>query len=278
MLSDVVKNDIQAAFAEDLGAADISAELIPENQSALASIISREAMVVCGQDWVNEAFRQLDPDIEINWLVKEGQYLPEPTELCTLKGNTRAILTAERTALNFLQTLSATATKTRRYVEQLKGSSTKLLDTRKTLPGLRMAQKYAVTCGGGENHRMGLYDAYLIKENHIKACGSIRQAVELARSRHSEVMVEVEVENLDELQEALSADVDRIMLDNFDFDMLIEAVKMNQSARVALEVSGGLSLDNLSDIARTGVDYVSVGAITKSIEAIDLSLRLVPLP
>lgn len=272
MLIDVVKNDIRAAFAEDLGDADISAELIPAGQSAQAKIICREPMLVCGQDWVNEAFRLLDPEIEITWLVTEGQYLNEPATLCLLKGNARAILSAERTALNFLQTLSATATQTRRYVEQLHGTSTRLLDTRKTLPGLRRAQKYAVCCGGGENHRMGLYDAYLIKENHIKACGSIRQAVERARSLHPEVMVEVEVESLEELTEALSTDVDRIMLDNFNEAMLNDAVKMNQQRQVELEVSGGIGLDNLAKIAKTGVDYVSVGAITKSIQAIDLSL------
>ena len=274
MLNEVVKKDVQAAFAEDLGAADLSAELIPAEQLAEARIISREAMVVCGQAWVNQAFSQLDSKIEICWFVDEGQYLPEPAELCKLKGNARAILSAERTALNFLQTLSATATKTRRYAQQLEGTATKLLDTRKTLPGLRRAQKYAVSCGGGTNHRMGLYDAYLIKENHIKACGSIRKAVELARSRHDDVLVEVEVETLHELQETLATDVDRIMLDNFDDKMLLDAVKMNREGRIKLEVSGGLCLENLADIAKTGVDYVSVGAITKSIEAIDLSLIL----
>jgi nicotinate-nucleotide pyrophosphorylase (carboxylating) len=200
--------------------------------------------------------------------------LATTTTLCTVYGSARSILTAERTALNFLQTLSATATQTRRYVQMLRGTQTRLLDTRKTLPGLRVAQKYAVTCGGGFNHRMGLYDAFLIKENHIKACGSVAQAIALARQTHKNIFIEVEVETLDELYEAICAHPDRIMLDNFSQDMLETAVKINQPKHCTLEVSGGITLENIATIARLGVDFISVGAITKSIQAIDLSLLI----
>jgi nicotinate-nucleotide pyrophosphorylase (carboxylating) len=231
-------------------------------------------MVVCGIPWVNQVFFELDPSIKLNWQVEEGDFLPEPCVLAKLLGPTQALLTGERTALNFLQTLSGTATETRRYVECLKGCHTQLLDTRKTLPGLRLAQKYAVRCGGGVNHRFGLYDAVLIKENHIKACGSITEAVKQARQQGLGKWVEVEVENLDELREAILAKPDRILLDNFDCAMLVEAVAINKNTSIILEASGGVELATLRRIAETGVDYVSVGAITKSVRAIDLSLLL----
>ena len=210
----------------------------------------------------------------MDWHAAEGVWLDKPATLCTIHGLAHTILTAERTALNFLQTLSATATQTYRYVQQLRGSQTRLLDTRKTLPGLRVAQKYAVTCGGGLNHRMGLYDAYLIKENHIKACGSVAQAIILARQAHKHLLVEIEVETLDELREALAAGPDRILLDNFSPDLLAEAVKINLPKKCTLEASGGITLENIAVFAQSGVDFISVGAITKSIQAVDLSLLI----
>lgn len=270
----VLTSQVSMALEEDVGAGDVSASLLPESATVIAEIISREAMVVCGQPWVNEVFRQVDSSIQLDWQVAEGDYLSLPTVLCSIQGKAQTLLTAERTALNFLQTLSATATKTYQYVEQLKGTNTKLLDTRKTLPGLRLAQKYAVTCGGGVNHRLGLYDAFLIKENHIKACGSIAKAIELARLREQNLLVEIEVENLQQLQEALAAKPDRILLDNFNLDLLKQAVQMNKPKVCELEASGGIHLENLTEIAKTGVDFISVGAITKSIQAIDLSLLI----
>jgi nicotinate-nucleotide pyrophosphorylase (carboxylating) len=268
------KEDVLRALKEDVGCGDLTASLLPEQKRVTAEIISREPMVVCGQPWVNEAFSQLNPTINITWSVDEGVWLEQPASLCVIEGNVRGILTAERTALNFLQTLSATATQTYYYVQKLKGTKTRLLDTRKTLPGLRIAQKYAVTCGGGTNHRMGLYDAFLIKENHIMACGSITKAIALARQSNDNVLVEIEVENLDELKEALAGKPDRILLDNFSQEMLEEALKMNQPRQCALEASGGITLKNIANVAQLGVDFISVGAITKSIQAIDLSLLI----
>ena len=265
--------DVNLALREDIGSGDISAELLPEAMTGHAEIISREPMVVCGQAWALQTFLAVDAAIELEWLVKEGAYLNHPATLCIVKGPVRSILTAERTALNFLQTLSATATHTRQYVEQLKGTSAILLDTRKTIPGLRSAQKYAVVCGGGKNHRLGLYDAFLIKENHIKACGSITIAIEKARILHPDRFLEIEVENIEQLQEAFQAQPDRILLDNFNLEMMTAAVAMNQSG-IPLEASGGVSLSNLHLIAATGVNFISVGSITKSIQAIDLSLLL----
>ena len=224
--------------------------------------------------WVNAVFNQIDTQIEVEWKVSEGEWLDSPATLCTVHGPARAILTAERTVLNFLQTLSATATQTHYYVEKLKGTQTRLLDTRKTIPGLRLAQKYAVTCGGGVNHRMGLYDAFLIKENHIKACGSVAHAISLARQTNKHLLVEIEVETLDELHQALKAHPDRILLDNFSLEMLEKAVRMNQPKYCELEASGGINFDTIAAVARTGVDFISVGAITKSIQAIDLSLLI----
>lgn len=269
-----VKADVTRALQEDVGTGDVTAALLPEHLMVEAAIISREPMVVCGKAWVDEVFSQVDSQNQINWQVAEGDWLDKPFTLCSIYGPARSVLTAERTALNFLQTLSATATQTYHYVERLKGTKTRLLDTRKTLPGLRVAQKYAVTCGGGLNHRIGLYDAFLIKENHIKACGSIAQAIALARKQHNDLLIETEVETLDELHEALAAQPDRILLDNFSLEMLREAVKINQSKNCTLEASGGITLENMTDIAQSGVDFISVGAITKSIQAIDLSLLI----
>lgn len=267
-----VLSDVQHALQEDVGNEDVTVALLPPHLVVEAEIISREPMLVCGQPWVNEVFHQIDNKIEIEWLVTEGEWLSEAATLCVLHGTAGSILTAERTALNFLQTLSATATQTHFYVEKLKESHTRLLDTRKTIPGLRRAQKYAVRCGGGVNHRMGLFDAFLIKENHIKACGSVAGAIALARKTHKHLLVEIEVENLVQLREAFDAHPDRILLDNFSQEMLEQAVKMNQPKYCELEASGGINIDNIGEIARSGVDFISVGAITKSINAIDLSL------
>lgn len=267
-------SEVARALAEDVGTGDVTAALLPTECIAEAEILAREPLLVCGQEWVNEVFRQVDPTIKINWLVSEGAYLDTPKTLATIHGPARTVLTAERTALNFLQTLSATATAVHRYVLQLKGSKTRLLDTRKTIPGLRKAQKYAVRCGGGVNHRMGLYDAFLIKENHIKACGSVAHAIALARQSIHPLLVEVEVETLEELREALDAHPDRILLDNFSIPMLEAAVRMNQPQYCELEASGGVTLENLAQVAATGVDFISVGAVTKSVKAIDLSLLI----
>lgn len=269
-----VSSDVAHALSEDIGNGDVTAALLPSSLVVEAEIISREPMLVCGQPWVNEVFHQIDKKIEIEWHVTEGEWLNAPASLCTLHGTASSILTAERTALNFMQTLSATATQTYHYVQKLKGTQTRLLDTRKTLPGLRMAQKYAVRCGGGVNHRMGLYDAFLIKENHIKACGSIAKAINLARKTDKYLLVEIEVETLDELREAFDAHPDRILLDNFSQEMLAHAVKMNQPKYCELEASGGINVENIAVVAQTGVDFISVGAVTKSIKAIDLSLLI----
>ena len=266
--------DVTHALLEDVGSGDVTAALLPSHVVVQAEIISREPMLVCGQPWANEVFKQVDNHTEIEWHVSEGQWLANPATLCTIHGKASSILTAERTALNFLQTLAATATQTFYYVQKLKDSQTRLLDTRKTLPGLRAAQKYAVRCGGGVNHRLGLYDAFLIKENHIKACGSVARAIALARKTNKRLLVEIEVETLDELREALSAHPDRILLDNFSQDMLMQAVKINQPKYCELEASGGINRDNIAEVAKAGVDFISVGAITKSIKAIDLSLLI----
>lgn len=265
--------DVQRALTEDIGTGDVTAALLPADKMVEAIIISREPMLVCGRPWVDCTFAEIDPTIHVQWLVDEGSWQNRPTTLCRVHGLARGILTAERTALNFLQTLSATATQTYHYLKPLQGYKTRLLDTRKTIPGLRRAQKYAVACAGGTNHRSGLYDAFLIKENHIRACGSIRAAIELARLAAPDLLVEIEVESLDELHEALEAKPDRIMLDNFNLQMLEDAVAMNQK-RCELEASGGIDLSTIARVAQTGVDYISVGAITKSIQAIDLSLLI----
>lgn len=267
-----VTQDVSKALFEDMGTGDVTAALLPEHLLVQAEIISREPMLLCGQAWVEEVFHQVDKRIDIKWLVSEGAWIDSGRALCMLHGLASSILTAERSALNFLQTLSATATQTYYYVQKLQGTNTRLLDTRKTIPGLRLAQKYAVQCAGGVNHRMGLYDAFLIKENHIKACGSVANAIALARKTNKQLLVEIEVETLEELREALDAHPDRILLDNFSQDMLLKAVKMNQPKYCELEASGGIDIHNIETVAQSGVDFISVGAITKSIKAIDLSL------
>lgn len=270
----IVAEEVTLAIAEDIGSGDVTAQLLPIDLQVQAEIISREAMVVCGQEWVNEVFQQIDPSIKLDWKVADADVLTEQHTLCTISGAARSILTAERTALNFLQTLSATATSTYEYVQKLQGYNTRLLDTRKTIPGLRLAQKYAVRCGGGVNHRMGLYDAFLIKENHIKACGSVAKAVALARDAGKNLLVEIEVETLDELREALNAKPDRILLDNFSIDKMQQAIAMNNPKICPLEASGGINLNTIAQVAATGVDFISVGVITKSVRAIDLSLLI----
>lgn len=269
---------VATALAEDLGflaleQGDITASLIPATQQASATIITREDCVVCGTAFADEVFRQLGDQVKINWQVKDGDKVSANTVLCTLNGPARLLLTGERTALNFLQLLSATATTTAHYVAFLAGSNTRLLDTRKTIPGLRFAQKYAVTVGGGKNHRIGLYDAFLIKENHIAAAGSIANAVTTARQNFPGKPVEVETENLDELNQALKAGADIIMLDNFSLADIKQAVTMN-AGKAKLEVSGNITSERLTELAATGVDYISSGALTKHVQAIDLSMRL----
>lgn len=265
--------DVNCALTEDIGSGDVTAALLPVDKMVDAIILSREPMLLCGRPWVDAVFAEVDSAITIQWLVEEGAWLDKPSTLCHIYGSARSILTAERTALNFLQTLSATATQTHQYIQVLRGYPTTLLDTRKTLPGLRRAQKYAVACAGGTNHRFGLYDAFLIKENHINACGSIRAAIELARQSAPGLFLEIEVETLDELREALECMPDRIMLDNFNIHMMEEAVVMNQH-RCELEASGGVDLSTIARVAQTGVDFISVGAMTKSVRAIDLSLTI----
>jgi len=267
-----IHNDVTRALAEDLGSGDITALLIPPSSQARATVISREQAVVCGTAWFDAVFHAIDPQVRIEWRVQDGDDVEPGTTLCALSGPARTLLSGERTALNFLQTLSGTANRTQRYVAAVAGTGADILDTRKTLPGLRLAQKYAVRCGGGHNHRMGLYDAVLIKENHIVAAGSIAQAVTTARSVAAGKSVEVEVETLAELQEALAAAADIILLDNFTPEHLAEAVAINRG-RAKLEASGGITLDNIRRIAATGVDYISVGSITKDLQSVDLSMR-----
>lgn len=278
LLADELRRAVAAALAEDLGQqnaelGDITASLIPASQQAVATIITREDCVLCGSGFVNEVFLQLGNQVSIQWHATDGDRLSANSLICTLHGPARALLTGERTALNFLQLLSGTATTTAHYVRYLEGSTTRLLDTRKTLPGLRFAQKYAVSCGGGLNHRFGLFDAFLIKENHIAAAGSISQAVQQARQNFPGKPVEVEVENLDELKQALIAGADIIMLDNFSTPEIRQAVLLNQG-RAKLEVSGNITSERLSELAATGVDFISSGALTKHVQAIDLSMRL----
>ncbi len=267
-----LETTVSIALEEDIKTGDLTAGLIPEETQAEAYIVCREQAVICGRPWFDEVFRQVDPAIKIDWNCEEGEQVEADQCLCVIKGSARNILTAERTALNFLQTLSATATVTAQYVAQLQGSHTQLLDTRKTLPGLRLAQKYAVACGGGTNHRIGLFDAILIKENHIMAAGGILQAVSTAKQMHPEITVEVEAENLNEVQQALEAGADIIMLDNFSLEMMSQAVAL-VDRKAKLEVSGNVELSHLPQLIRTQVDFISTGAITKHIQAIDLSMR-----
>ncbi len=269
----LIDTDVAHAFAEDIGTGDATAELLPVHARARAALTCREDAVIAGSAWFDACFRKLDPDVEITWQVADGERVAAGSVICQLEGQARALVSAERSALNFLQLLSATATSTARYVAAVAGTGVRLLDTRKTLPGLRLAQKYAVRCGGGENHRIGLYDAILIKENHIIAAGGIAAAIAAARRLHPELLLEVEVENLDELKQALDAGVHRVMLDNFTPELMREAVALT-AGRVPLEVSGNVGLDTITEYARTGVDYISIGALTKHIRAVDLSLRL----
>ncbi|MDQ7017185.1 MAG: carboxylating nicotinate-nucleotide diphosphorylase [Gammaproteobacteria bacterium] len=266
---------VTRAIAEDLGKGDLSAQLIPIEQHASASIVCRETAVLCGTTWFDEVFRQIDPSISIKWLAQEGETLSAKQTLCTLHGCARSLLSGERAALNFLQSLSATASTAQRYAEAVAGTGVKVLDTRKTLPGWRLAQKYAVKVGGCHNHRIGLFDAFLIKENHIAAVGGISAAISTARKINPNTLLEVEVETLEQLQEALAAQPDRIMLDNFDLPLLEQAVNLT-AGKIDLEASGNITLANIRTKAETGVNYISIGALTKDIKAIDLSMRFNP--
>ncbi|MFC7370020.1 MULTISPECIES: carboxylating nicotinate-nucleotide diphosphorylase [Vreelandella] len=272
-LAEEIRASAARLLAEDVGPGDITAQLIPENQWATASIITREPAVLCGAAWVDEIFRRLDNRVTLRWQAADGDLLEENQCFLELEGPARSLLTGERAALNILQTLSATATTTRRYADLIEGTGVRLLDTRKTLPGMRLAQKYAVTCGGGHNHRIGLWDAFLIKENHIAACGGIQAAVSQARKLASDLPVEVEVETFEELDQALAAGADIIMLDNFALEDLHVAVEIN-GGRATLEASGNVSATTLKAIAETGVNCISSGALTKDITSIDLSMRL----
>ena len=272
LLEQAIQINIQHALQEDIGDADITSLLTPEDEQATATIITRQNMVLAGQPWVNALIQAYDPSVQITWLKNDGDAVSANETLYTLKGSARSLLTIERPALNFIQTLSAVATKTAEYLKYLEGTSTKLLDTRKTLPGLRIAQKYAVAIGGGQNHRLGLFDAFLIKENHIMAAGGIAQAIAKAHQIAPNKPVEVEVETWDELNQAIEAHADIVMLDNFSQQQMIDAVK-HIAGRCKLEASGNITLDNLREVASTGVDYISMGVLTKDVQAIDLSMR-----
>lgn len=269
----LVLADVRRALAEDLGDGDATADLLPTDASASAHVITREAAVLCGQAWFEACFRELDPSVAIRWHAADGDPLAAGQVFVELEGNARALVSAERSALNFVQTLSGTATVTAAHVAAVAGTRTRILDTRKTLPGLRIAQKYAVRCGGGTNHRIGLFDAMLIKENHIAAAGSLTAAVHAARARHPRLLLEVEVENFGELAEALAAGVDRVMLDEFSDADLGRAV-VDVAGQAEIEVSGGVDLPRLKTIAASGVDFISIGALTKHVRAIDLSMRI----
>jgi len=272
---ETLEQTVAVALQEDIGSGDLTASLVDQEKTMSANVITRETAVICGQPWADEVFRQVDKRIQADWLVEEGQEVSGNTRLLNLSGPARSLLTAERSALNFLQLLSGTATATKRAVEVIADSNATLLDTRKTIPGLRLAQKYAVKLGGGENHRIGLFDAFLIKENHIEAAGSINDAIARARQINSDVRVEVEVESLDQLTEAIAAGPDWVMLDNFSTKDMKKAVEMCADSPIKLEASGGIeSQKDLKIIAATGVHYISIGALTKHIRAIDLSMRI----
>ncbi len=272
-LSSEIEANARRALAEDIGSGDITAQLIPAERLAQATIITREAAVIAGTAWVDAVFRQLDPRVAVHWQVRDGERVSANQALFHLEGPARALLSGERSALNFLQTLSAVATRCQHHADLVQGTAVKLLDTRKTLPGLRLAQKYAVTCGGCHNHRIGLFDAFLIKENHIAACGGIAAAVQAAHSIAPGKPVEVEVESLEELQQALDAGADIIMLDELSLDEMRQAVAIT-AGRAKLEASGGINDSTLRAVAETGVDYISIGTLTKDIKAVDLSMRL----
>jgi len=282
MVEEEISASVKLALYEDLNGlsaqeGDITANLIPADKLAKAIVITREDAVFCGKAWTEEVFRQLGNNIVITWHVKDGDIVKANSTLFTLEGCARTLLTGERSALNFIQTLSGIATCVKKYMDIIRATDCKLLDTRKTLPGLRNASKYAVLCGGGHNHRIGLYDAYLIKENHILACGGIKQAIEMANQLHPERLVEVEVESIDELNQALNAGAQRVMLDNFTIPMMIEAVEINRNNEhtADIEVSGNVTTETILSYANTGVDYISVGALTKHVQAVDLSMRFV---
>jgi len=272
-LLDSIRTSVELALQEDIGSGDITAQLIASDKHATANVITRDNGIICGKEWVNQVFASLSEDLAIEWHFSDGDHVNANDLLFSLKGPARAILTGERSALNFLQTLSGTATVSQEYAKLVSHTEVKLLDTRKTLPGLRLAQKYAVNCGGCHNHRIGLFDAFLIKENHIMACGGITQAVENARLISATKPVEVEVESFAELELALSAKADIIMLDNFSVEMLDKAVKRN-SGQAKLEASGGITKETIVPIAETGVDYISIGALTKDCQSMDLSMRI----
>ena len=270
--NEIIEQNVRHALAEDIGSGDLTAALVAD-EALTALVIAREPAVICGRDWFNETFRQLDSRIAIKWFVEDGQTVAADDEVCRLIGNARVLLSGERTALNFLQMLSGTATLVKRYADAIAGTKTTVLDTRKTIPGLRDAQKYAVTCGGGHNHRQGLYDAVLIKENHIRAASSIAAVLDAARKNApAGTLIEIEVENLGQLREALDAGATRILLDNFQIDTLREAVQLTKG-EAQLEASGGINLENIRALAETGVDFVSIGALTKNVRAIDFSMQ-----
>ena len=272
----LVLNQVALALAEDIGSGDLTAQLLPAMQLATASIVVRESAIICGIDWVNACFKHLDANVTVDWLVAEGQRVHSNQVICHIIGAARALLTAERCALNFLQTLSATATETRKYVDAVAGTNTQILDTRKTIPQLRLAQKYAVTIGGGHNQRLALYDGILIKENHIAAAGSISAVMQQALVLGAGTPIQIEVENLVQLEQALDAGAISVLLDNFSIDLLRAAVKINahRDKIAILEASGGISLDNVLEIAQTGVARISIGALTKHVHAIDFSMRI----
>ena len=273
MATQTITQDVRIALAEDVGSGDITARLIPASTLAEARVISREHAVLCGGAWFDEVYRQLDPKVHVAWRCADGDQVVPEQVLCVLQGPARSVLTGERSALNFLQSLSGTATLTHRYADAIIGTQTKILDTRKTIPGLRAAQKYAVRCGGGQNHRMGLYDAVLIKENHIVAAGSITKAVTaIRRLMGTGLKIQIEVEDIAQLKDAIYAGVDIVLLDNMDTQHVAEAVAV-AAGRVQLEASGGITLENIRDYALTGVDFISIGAITKHLHAVDLSMR-----
>jgi nicotinate-nucleotide pyrophosphorylase (carboxylating) len=274
-IEETVTRDVTRALAEDIGTGDLTAGLVPPAARAAARLMTRQSGVLCGVEWFNRTFQELDPDVEIFWHHADGEEIVAASSLCELEGNARALLTGERTALNFVQLLSGVATRTRQYVRAVEGTRAKILDTRKTLPGLRMAQKYAVRCGGGVNHRLGLHDAILIKENHLASAGGVRPALAAAlRQAASPTFVQVEVETLEQLREALDAGATLILLDNFDPARMREAVKI-AGTRAELEASGGITLKNVRSIAEAGVHRISIGALTKDVEALDLSMRFV---
>jgi nicotinate-nucleotide pyrophosphorylase (carboxylating) len=271
-----IEADVKLALNEDIGSGDLTAALVPDGQKAKATVITREDAILCGRPWFDEVFRQLNPDVKVEWLADEGQKIIAGNKLCIITGPAQPILTGERSALNFLQLLSAVATYAGEYAKAVAHTRTKILDTRKTIPGLRLAQKYAVIVGGAENHRLGLYDAILIKENHIIAAGTIANAVAIARARSPGVMCEVEVEDLNEAEQAMNADADRLLLDNFSNSQLKVAVSLRNdiAPTISLEASGSINLNSVASIAECGVDFISVGSLTKDVTAVDLSMRL----